>query len=239
MKTKDADHRIDILNNLSKTEKEIGNYDVALAHLKEVIKICDRTRNIKSKGNAYEDIGTIFRSKENAKDAETNYLIALNLHKKAKNDYGYVNTCNKIGEIYIYEFHDYLKALQYFKEALAVSEKQKEEKQISLSLGNIVMCYRFLDAYPEAFKYSKEALKISPKIKDSSGISAAYQALGQIHLHTKDDKKSLDYFQKALKISESQKDYSNMLQCYTWIAGAYDKQNQPDKVLEYIIKYWI
>ncbi len=235
-KTKNSHERIDILNKLSKTERELGNYNAAFANLEELIKISNRTRNIKAKGDAYDNIGHIFLAKNEVEKALNSHLIALALHKKAKDDYGYGNSCDNIGEIYLNELNNYIEALIYFKKALTLYEKQNDDKHIAKSLSNIVMCYRFLDDYPEALKYSTDALKISQKIKDSTGISAAYQALGQVYLFTKDDKKALEYFQEALKISEKLNDYDNMMQCYTWIAQVYYERNQTDKVIQYYNK---
>lgn len=194
-KTKNSYENVDILNQLSRRERDRGERKTALYYANTADSESDKLGYDKGKTDALINLG------------EANFRL-----------------------------NNYLEALKCFKKALALYESRNDEKAIAKTLGNIVMCYRFLDDYSNILKYSTDALKASQKIKDSTGISDAYQALGQIHFFNKDDKKALEYFQEALKISEKLNDYDNMMTCYAWIAEVYDKENQRDKVMQYYNK---
>ena len=80
---------------------------------------------------------------------------------------------NQMGNAYFY-LQDYLKALEYHKKDLELSEEFGDESGKAKACGNIGNTLQLLGDYDEAILYSLRNLEISQKLNDSVSVSFKY-----------------------------------------------------------------
>ncbi|KMQ70464.1 ATP-binding protein [Chryseobacterium koreense] len=219
-----AEGKADALLNIGIAEREMKNYDSALASLEALIHLSNKTRNITAKAEAYDHIAHTYREKEDKKQALKYHFWALTLWEKLKNQSKIAASNNHIGKIYFWNLDAYSLSPPYFKKALSIYEKLNNKEEIAKTLSSLVMNYRFLEKNTEMLQYAQKMLEVSEEIKENALISEAYQAIGNVYFNGGDYKKAKQYFEKAVKISESANDYVMVMQGYSWLSSIYKQQ---------------
>lgn len=135
-----------------------------------------------------------------------------------------------------YQQTNYLKAKEFFEEALEVRLTLKDTSAIAESYGNIGQAYRSLGDMDKNIEYLKKGLDLYLEMGDKDGIAIGYGNLGLYYSNVGDLEKSVEYYFKALKILEEKNDQSGIASLYDNLVTTYASQKDFDQALSYATK---
>ncbi|MDZ8263858.1 CHAT domain-containing tetratricopeptide repeat protein, partial [Nostoc sp. ChiQUE01b] len=101
---------------------------------------------------------------------------------------------------------EYLKAIEYHKQHLAIAQEIKYREGESNALGGLGNAYLSLGDYPKALEYYQQDLAIKQDIKDRRGESNTLGNLGITYWSLGNYPKSIEYQQQRLAIAREIKD---------------------------------
>ena len=137
-----------------------------------------------------------------------------------------------LGKSYL-SLGDLRKAMQYYEEALKISQEIKDKMNECQWLGNLGTPYRTMGHVEKAIEYYEKALAIAREIGDRQAegtwlgnLSIAYNILGKIE-------KNIECSENALSIAREIGDQSNESNELTNLSIAYRDLSQVEKAIEY------
>jgi len=109
-------------------------------------------------------------------------------------------------------------ALEYYKEALSISQEIKDKKWESFILTNMAKIYEQKEDLNKALEYYTEALKTSIDEKDKALINSY---IGEIYIKKEDYSEGIEYLKKGIEIGEKIKDPQSTGICMIKLGRAY------------------
>ncbi len=177
----------------SKFDESLLNFELALKEFQNI-------RDIKCISATYSNIGLLYKSRSDYKNALDYSFKALKLDD-------YLDPLSKaillenIGTIYL-EQKNYDKTKEYYAQAIVVYKKLNNIAGISRNLTNTAIMLDEAKRYDEALKNHFEALEINTKIPNKNGIQISYSNIGYVYSHKKDYANALKYQNLALDLSK-------------------------------------
>ncbi|MFM7875887.1 MAG: tetratricopeptide repeat protein [Microcystis panniformis] len=139
---------------------------------------------------------------------------------------------NNLGLLYL-QMGQPQKALEYYREALSMSQLLKYPVQAVGNLNGIGEVYHSIGQLQKALEYLEQALSISQEINDSFTEGLTQMNIGGVYADIGQPQKALEYYQKALSMFQ-QIDHPGMESAtFNLIGSAYRRLGQPQKALEY------
>ena len=130
-----------------------------------------------------------------------------------------------LGEIY--------KAIEYYKQSLAISQTIRNKKSEGCELGNLGLAYFYLGEMRIAIEYYDQALKIAPETMDRQDMGCHLGNLGLAYSCLGETRKAIEYYEQALKISR-EIGYSPSEGIWLGNLGhAYSHLGKPRRAIEY------
>ena len=169
------------------------------------------------------------------------YKETIGDNNDTKNLIPIANLYNEIGLVY-YKQGDYEKALEYYRKALVIKEKQlgNNHPSTSITYNNIGLVYKKQGDYKKALEYYRKALAIREKVlgKEHPDTATTYNNIGGVYYKQGDYEKMMEYYKKSLAIREKVlvKEHPDMATTYNNIGLVYNKQGNYEKALEYFSK---
>ncbi len=150
------------------------------------------------------------------------------------------STTTTLASIY-FNTGDAEKALQYFKQALAVFESQKEShsKQYAmLTHSNLAEVYSYKYDWDKALEHDNRALSLANELEHKIFIIKTINSIGLIYDRTGERKKALESYEKALELTRSIKEGGDNEKSFEAsilgnIGESYLFLGEPRKALEY------
>ena len=223
------------LNNMGVFYSNEGNYEKAMEHYNESLKIMEEAGYKKEIAVALNNIGYIHLTQGKAVKALEFYLNSLSIKKEINDEKGIANSLNNIAQVY-YDHGEIIKALEYNIESLKLKEKLKDNRGISASLNNIAVIYFDLEDRNKALEYHLKSLELNKVIGDKKMIVVILSNIGLFYTGEGDFQKGLEYYNKALVISESVSDKHGLIYSLKNIGGVYSKKGEFEKALIYFKK---
>lgn len=112
------------------------------------------------------------------------------------------------------------KSIDYYKEALELSEILEYNTYIADSISGLALSYKGIGKWKESLKFIKKARRIYERNIDKKGIAFTLWAEGAIWRFGGRIKKSLDSYEKALQIFKKLKDISALGYTYCGLGGS-------------------
>ena len=208
-----------------------------------------------SQGQTVDSLRTLVR---NSKSIDTTYVLALAelayqfystkpdssllLATKADSLSGKLHfdkaqgRARRVIGIYYWAKGDYYKSLDYFNEALELSQRANDLKGIAGCYTSIGVIYRNQGNYAKALEYYFNALRIRQKINDRQGISTTYNNLGLVYHVQKDYLKALENFNRSAAIQKEMGDQAGLGRSYLNMGLSYQNANELDSAHKYYNK---
>jgi tetratricopeptide (TPR) repeat protein len=200
------------LNSLAIIYFNRGDNHQALAHLKQYLEQINKLYN-KNPGSeqylnkllkGYNNIGNVMKDLGEFNQAMESFLKARaimdSLPAEKLNLPLYIKLLNNTGTVKI-ALGDYDKANEILKTALALSRKNADDLNISISLNNLGLAAIETKRFDEALEYFNEAVEIGKKINDLMALGGYYNNIGLIFERQQQFEKSLEFYNKSLGIS--------------------------------------
>jgi len=139
---------------------------------------------------------------------------------------------------------EYEKALEIFREELAVFVEIKDLKEQSTAYTNIAGIWSSLGNSDSSMTYYLKSLDIDEKSGNKMGASVNHNNIGQIYSDEGAYDKAVEHFQKALKLRQELGVERKYMAVYSNLATVYSRMGFNDKseeaglkAMEYAIKY--
>lgn len=161
----------------------------------------------------------------------------------ASHDSTRIKTYFNIGESFKNNLPD--SAIKYFNIALAIAEKNSENRQFQWYKWNIYkglgFSYFLKDNFKKGIEYYQKQIAVATAINDIDGIVRGYNNIGVIYQNQGDYPESFAYYIKAIKIAEKNNDKWMLGLLNNNIAAIYLVQSDFKKTIQYCrtaLKYY-
>ncbi len=124
-------------------------------------------------------------------------------------------------------------ALEYFQEALQISEKNKDLKAVGIVSSNIGLLYESLDKTDEALEYLEKSLSIQNKRHDKVRESYVHNNIGLVYENLQEYDKALEHYRQSLQLKEEAHIKKGIDLLYNNIAIIFKKQGLVDSASFY------
>lgn len=132
----------------------------------------------------YNNIGSVYLTHREYKNAKVNYEKAIELNKGMNDQTVYGSLYNNLGIIYKSE-KDFARAFEYYNKSLKIRQALKDTAGIAQVYNNLGDCYFLTGDYPrsiailnKALIYSRQASILSSQMKAANFLSLAYEKAG-------------------------------------------------------------
>lgn len=126
------------------------------------------------------------------------------------------------------------KALEYSRQALAVSQKLEFKKGIGNAYSMIGAVFFVQGEFDKALEHYSKALVVRESISDKKGVANSLNSIGNVNINLGHYEKALEYYLKSIEICESIGDKKSMP--LNNIAASYFYLGNYEKALTYYIK---
>ncbi|CAF1261651.1 unnamed protein product [Didymodactylos carnosus] len=193
---------------LGEVSAEQGEYDVALDHLNEAVKLYKKFQHAHDTldiANCYYWIGEVHFQKEEYETALSyfNKDLAIKQAKLPADHFQTAHTLREIGNVH-YQQRDYDSALSYHQRALVMYKKVLPPTHSAI-LGSLLETgHVYLDKkeYDRALDYYNQSLQIKRKSlpPDHPDVATTYYSIGRVYEEKNDSTRALEYFEKCVAI---------------------------------------
>lgn len=205
----------------------LENYPQSLQLYYNVIKNVQKNPNPNILFKAYSSLGNIYFSQKDYKKAIKNYNKVLEYlgSKTERNIERKAGILNNIGASYE-SMKQFDKAAAYYKEALILSKKINDQKNIANILNNQGSVYQQLGKKELALTHYLEALDIRKRTNNKVGLARSNNKLGQYYYELKDYKTAERYFNEAINLGRSVGSLQILSQASSYLYKIYKKQGK-------------
>ncbi|GAB4297883.1 MAG: hypothetical protein Kow0068_21980 [Marinilabiliales bacterium] len=125
----------------------------------------------------------------------------------------------------------YAKAISYYKQALEIAEKIKDNDNAAACYKNFANVYLQQGNYPEAIKNYQKALKIADETNNNDLKAKCLANIGSVYLYQNNLDKAIENYKKAILLYEKFNDTKRLANCLNNLGLAYKMNNQPDSAM--------
>ncbi|MEE3718851.1 tetratricopeptide repeat protein [Tumidithrix elongata RA019] len=235
------------LNNIGLIYSRLGQSSKALAYYQQALAIIKEVGDRDGEGVTLNNIGAVYRGLGQYSKALEYYRQSLAIIKEigvsactlnSKSEAcseardGEGRTLNNIGLVYD-NLGQYSKALEYYRQSLAIIKEIGDRYKEGLTLNNIGTIYDYLGQYPKALEIYQQALAIQKEIGDRAGAGTTLNNIGAVYRNLGQYPKALAYYQQSLTIIKEIGDRPEEGRTLNNIGLVYDNLGQYSKALEY------
>lgn len=220
----------------------LGKYTEALKNCNDAINIyeklisspttTDKSKFLKGKANAYNNIGNVYQSQGNYIEGLNNYLAALKIYKEINYKFGIALAYNRLGVIN-FKFDNYPEALKNFFASLNIFEEIADKANIAYVHNNIGALYDAQGNQADALKNYLVALKISEELGDKRSIAGKLHNIGNVFQEQRKYDEALKNYFAALKLNEELGNKQWKVFNLSNIGSVYFARGDYDKALNY------
>jgi two-component system, NarL family, sensor kinase len=186
----------------------------------EALSVSKKISNLYFEGRALIYLGILYKMHEKRDAALVYYKQAYAVGIKSENAENIGGSLANMGNIYLSNNQIEASAKANL-EAIIYLEKINKPKQLSLTLGNIVVVYNMQQYYKKAIEYGLKSVAAAEKSMDGITIGRAYINLSYAYFKLGDRKKSFDLCTKALEYFRGTNLYNNLFSAYQNISSYY------------------
>lgn len=155
----------------------------------------------------------------------------LKLLDKEKADSNRLKIYRNIGNFYV--DNNPGKAIEYFKNAVELSEKLKNNSQLANNCYSIAYCYRSTGDYSKAVEYYLKSVRVYDAAKDYRRLANAYISIAIVYSYSKDFINANTYQNKAKELIINTKDSFQLCSLFIDIGSLYDQRKMYDSASKY------
>ncbi len=134
----------------------------------------------------------------------------------------------------------YIKAIEDYKLALGIAERNGFENQVKFLLNNLAIVYRQIGAFDKSLDYHLRSLKIREEAVDLEGMAVAHLNIGILYNDLQDWSNNLSHLNQALSIGTKEEIpdiirdvYLNLIYSYINLKNFKEAETYVKKALEF------
>jgi CHAT domain-containing protein/uncharacterized protein HemY len=132
----------------------------------------------------------------------------------------------------LYTAHQYLKALEYFEQALQIYREIQDVKGEGITLGSMGFAYSHIGEYQKALDYAQKSLSIARQIGNPYGEQYGLNNLGSTYVRIGQYYKAINHFQEALAIAKKVNNLQGQSMTLTYLGHTYTLLGQYQKAID-------
>jgi len=129
-----------------------------------------------------------------------------------------------------------LEGLNYFEQALKLSEKTNDRQSVATTLINIGSVYDSQGNLTKSLDYYHRGLKELEKINDKENVAATFINIGNIYKKLKDLTTAMSYYDKSLILYTEIENQNGIANALNYVGMIYDEKHNLETALEYYKK---
>ena len=173
------------------------DYHKSVMFHKQALSYFKKTKDTFYKSKCYNSLAVTYRKLNLEKEAFKNYLIGLKLSEMLNNKRGMSIALNGIGNVFL-NTEQYNKALDYFKQAIAVEKGQNNLKNKEYGFANIGEVFLAKKEYDSAFVYFNRSLELAKKHPRKENLAIKHTLFGKYYEKIKDHNKAVELYKKSI-----------------------------------------
>ncbi len=210
--------------NVGRFYKTNGLNEKAIEAFKEALIHYEALQSVAKQGEMYSLIADVSIFMGNTKDAESNYLKAIEYRKKANDEKALAVTYNNIANMYAQQ-GNISDALKYYYQSLAIRDKLKDYRGIAQVTINMTDIHLKQSDTAQAIENIRKAIILTQQNGLAAEMASAYIYNGFIfHARAKYDS-ALYYYSQCLSIRKKISDKSGTAYCHYNMARVYASLN--------------
>jgi tetratricopeptide (TPR) repeat protein len=214
---------------------EQNNYAAALENGLQGLKIYEETKNELQISKLYNNIGVIYKSIDDKKNA-LEYLLKANQVSKKVDPQTFAASASNIGYVYLNQ-GQLDQAKKYFDESLRSYQGNPNPR----GLGELYNNYAQLYDQRKEPEIAKDNLKKAEteflSIDDKFGLSETYSFLAQIYFDENDLERSLDFANKSLELAKELELTETTMNAEKLLSQIYDEKGDQQLALLHLKNY--
>jgi tetratricopeptide (TPR) repeat protein len=246
------------LLRLANTNYQLARYDVALGHYQQALDIFEEINHVAGMNAVLNGMAMIYFSQEQFDKALETHLTLLEMNRSSNNQEEIGRSLHNIGTVYnkiagdslIQRFGDFYmdsiktdpsdkylalfeEALDYYRQALEVWEREAYREGIKTSLHNMGIIYVTAGKPDMALPYLRRALDIAQELNDRAVESSVYLRLGQVYLLFENFARASEYLNRSLAIALELDTKETLMGVYEVLSDLNIKQGRYRQALDY------
>jgi signal transduction histidine kinase len=210
-----------------------GEYDSSIATATQGLALSKSDAKVTA--GLYNEIGVCYDYKSDYKNALTNYQLAEEYFRDAKDTVGYIKVRNNVGLIY-QNTGELERAKKYFIECLQLSDQKGYANEQVMAMSNLASVENELHNFGTALEYFKKVLKEDLASGNEAFISYSYHNVGEAYKNLRKFDSAVLYFTRAISLKEKLKLHSALVNSYKGYADLLIEMNKVSEASFYLNK---
>ncbi|PKP20389.1 MAG: hypothetical protein CVU05_09190 [Bacteroidetes bacterium HGW-Bacteroidetes-21] len=213
-----------------------GKNDQALSNWFNALKIFEKLKDYEGMGACEHSIGLVMRAQKEF-DKSIEYLEKAYINAvKSKDNRLTADVLMSMGNVYV-ETKDYNNALKKFKAAEILYQNSGDLFGLASIHTNIGDIFKIEENLDSAIFYYEKSNRVFVENEILSGVTHTYAELAECYLMKKAYTKAIDYCNLSMKVAEALDSKDYMSKVYFLLYRIHVKLNNPQKALDYHVKY--
>lgn len=221
------------LKNLGLGNYFLGDYAEASFQWEKSLEIYERIQDLNMAANLMTNLGAVYSTLGNDARAIDSFLKSLKIAEEQKDSLRIATALLNIGATYAIRPVNKDRTLNYYWQALDLSEKIAYNDGIGLASFNLGELYYQHKEYDSALFYLKKSLN---EFESTIDAIASLNYVGKIHAERGNYSLAMQYQEDALKMSKQFDAQLEMAQAYLGLADTYQKQAKLNTAIDYFHK---
>lgn len=169
---------IDVLSNIANLHLRLKRFDTSIPMYHNIIEKLSETPDKIAIAKAYSDLGSSYKNAGDYQQAEHYMTLALNLHRKNKDDYNAASTLHNLAELNNF-LHNIDQAIAYAQESIRLSLEQGHSNAYVGAKYSLAIAYFYQGEYELALQHIEESTKVIETMdyKEQLKFNLSLQAL--------------------------------------------------------------
>ncbi len=219
------------IGHLGSIHMDKGNYRIAQIKFMEALKILDTLKTEPyMEADIIRKIGHIQYNLKNYTEAIDYYNRALKVYLETNDNVFASEAYIDIGATYL-DQHQNEKAIQNFKEGIAIAEKYHVEGTAAIAYHNLGDAFMQIGDFSQAYEYLSKSLAYHKENGFTNNKIEIQKKMAELYLAQNMPDKSLVYANSAIHIADSVKALDYQQSCYLLRSRIYEKLHHVENSL--------
>lgn len=178
-----------------------SNYEEAAGHFHNSLERSQATGEHSLLPEIYRFIGIIAEAKGDTEKSLEHFRLSYELSRRYGDSIMMARALNSLAIASQYYLGDYDRAIEYYREAIALNEQLNRHIGLANNYYNLGDTYYSRGDHITALKHFFAALTVFEKLRDTVGIQDCYNSIGNIYDEQDDHSSALAYYEKSLALS--------------------------------------
>ena len=228
-------------NDLGNNNYYLGNFDLAIKNYLESVEANEKLNNQIGIAGCMNNIASVYVEQGNYDKALEYNFSALKIRQD--NLASGLSTVNQvamslgnIGRSYYYK-GDLVKAMDYYKQSLKMSEESGNKNRIALMYNNIGSVYAEQKEYDKALDYFNKTYTIQYELGDKQMQALALNNIGEVYQYKKEFNYAITFYNKALLIAQELGAKDDIKTSYDGLHYCYAEMKDFDNAHRYLLLF--